>query len=197
MEYFHSCFGDDPSLFEIPKMGYIFPSFLIEPSIVLIVFRSKVIFFRKRKQAYIRDCYYRIILELLLCMRDEDETISYNFIVLGNPGIGKSVLCFLFIRVLLELAVNVCTVFIITSFFLFEKRIEFLCEKTARIIFTRKNNEYLVEAFIDGERHRTECRRVWQPAHEFIPRNLRKELLRLCTDREEWIVADEFAFFFG
>jgi hypothetical protein len=41
---------------------------------------------------------------LLLCKRDEDEAVSYDFIVLGNPRIGKPVLCFLLIRVLLVLA---------------------------------------------------------------------------------------------
>jgi polynucleotide 5'-kinase involved in rRNA processing len=42
--------------------------------------------------------------------------ISNNFhkwprlVVVGNPGIGKSMLSFLFIRVLLELGVEVCLV---------------------------------------------------------------------------------------
>jgi hypothetical protein len=84
---------------------------------------------------------------------------------------------------------------LLSSFFFFEKRIEFLCEKTARIIFTRNGNEYLVETFSDGERYVTKCRRKWQPEHVFIPPDLKEQLMMLCTETKNWIVADEFVFF--
>jgi hypothetical protein len=89
--------------------------------------------------------------------------------------------------------------FFITSFLFFsDKTIEFLCDKTARIIFRRYDNEYFVETYVieEGQRHSMNCREVWQPANVFIPPNLRSQLLSLRLETKKWIVADEFVFFF-
>jgi hypothetical protein len=72
-----------------------------------VFFRTSIISFKDCESAYVRDCYYRIILELLLSSYIAQSRAINRFVVLGNPGIGKTVLCFLFIRVLLELGVDV------------------------------------------------------------------------------------------
>jgi hypothetical protein len=76
--------------------------------------------------AYIGDCYFGVITELLvfappllkMSFRAGDPpgcgsgtTVDgAHLLVLGNPGVGKTLLSFLFIRVLLELGAKVCCV---------------------------------------------------------------------------------------
>jgi hypothetical protein len=57
------------------------------------------------KTTYIRTCYYRLISEILLI--DFSKSTTCKLVVLGSPGIGKSCLLFMLIRVLLELGVEV------------------------------------------------------------------------------------------
>lgn len=70
---------------------------------------SGEVVFTSCAQLYIRDCYYRLITELLLFDFASLEVGAFprRLVVLGNPGIGKSVLPFLFMRCLLELEVEV------------------------------------------------------------------------------------------
>jgi hypothetical protein len=115
--------------------------------IVLFVYffrDDNVSIYGKTKQIYIRDCYYRIITEILhldvltLRKRDEDDC-EYNIdvwpllVVVGNPGIGKSMLSFLFIRALLELGVEVGYLSLLT-FFLF---LFFVCVYLFRRLLTK------------------------------------------------------------
>lgn len=57
--------------------------------------------------SYIRECYYRIILELLFTDLRMYNSFMPHSVVTGTPGTGKTSLSFLFILVLLELGVNV------------------------------------------------------------------------------------------
>jgi hypothetical protein len=68
--------------------------------------------FRKRRRVYMRKCYYRIITELLL----HERCFQNYIVVLGNAGIGKSVLSYLFIYCLLSLDVKVCQYFIFLKY---------------------------------------------------------------------------------
>jgi hypothetical protein len=60
----------------------------------------------KYEFVYVRDCYYRLISEILLLDYSKFDRHK-KLAVVGSPGIGKSCLLFLFIRVLLELGVKV------------------------------------------------------------------------------------------
>jgi DNA replication protein DnaC len=68
------------------------------------------------KKSYIRNCYYRLITEILVCSGHETARaknlvkFSRPFVVVGNPGIGKSSLSYLFIRALMEMGVEVLLV---------------------------------------------------------------------------------------
>jgi DNA replication protein DnaC len=72
--------------------------------------REHSICFDVRVPSYVRDCYFRVLTELLMFAYPSTLSPSLrppHLVVLGNPGIGKSVLSFLFIRVLLELGTPV------------------------------------------------------------------------------------------
>jgi putative protein kinase ArgK-like GTPase of G3E family len=53
-----------------------------------------------RREVYICDCYYRLITEIFFLDWDKLRIGYHKLIVTGNPGVGKSSLMFLFIRVL-------------------------------------------------------------------------------------------------
>jgi Holliday junction resolvasome RuvABC ATP-dependent DNA helicase subunit len=71
------------------------------------------------RPAYIRDCYYRLITEILVCnghaVVKNNNKIDIDrvtpFVVVGNPGIGKTSLSYLFIRALMEMGVKAYFIF--------------------------------------------------------------------------------------
>jgi DNA replication protein DnaC len=67
---------------------------------------------------YIRDCYYRLIMEILFLDWSKLVVKDDKLVVSGNPGVGKSSLLFLFVRVLLELGVKVLFYIVIILVFL-------------------------------------------------------------------------------
>jgi hypothetical protein len=110
--YYMDMITEDPRRFSVPFKLFFF--FFVD---IYFFFKKYLSFFShsseinynkdKIKPAYIRDCYYRIISEILLADFSKYENI-YKLVVVGSPGIGKSCLSFLFIRVLLELGVEAC-----------------------------------------------------------------------------------------
>jgi hypothetical protein len=82
-----------------------------------VLCRDNYIDFARPVKTYIRDCYYRIMTELLMFV---NSPVDFpRLLVLGNPGVGKSMLSFLFLRVLLELGTQVrCAPRSSRSFFL-------------------------------------------------------------------------------
>jgi hypothetical protein len=68
----------------------------------------------KPQEMYIRNCYYRIITEILTfcCNNDVDN----GLVVTGNPGLGKTSLSYLFILTLIELGVEVLFLFLFLFF---------------------------------------------------------------------------------
>jgi hypothetical protein len=83
---------------------------------ILFLFNSSdgaIYYFNEWREAFVRNCYYRLITEILVCsghnvaMRNNNYKYSTPFVVVGNPGIGKSSLSYLFIRTLMELGVGV------------------------------------------------------------------------------------------
>jgi hypothetical protein len=138
-------FPDDFEFFQIPfkrfiSIIYIHTFLVIIIYICLFVYSSHSVSagdYSETYPAYIRDCYYRLILEILLIDFKKFDNI-YKLVVLGSPGIGKSSLLFLFIRVLLEMNVEVwiaAFVFILNVVLLiehlsyFKKLLYKICEK--------------------------------------------------------------------
>jgi polynucleotide 5'-kinase involved in rRNA processing len=102
---------NDRRIFNVPWKEY---NFFFVVLLLFFIRRDNRLNYSRCRPMYRRDCYYRLICEILLCsgrFKDSRKTL----VVTGNPGVGKTTLSYLFIRALLELGVSVCFIFI--SFF--------------------------------------------------------------------------------
>jgi hypothetical protein len=126
-----------------------------------------------------------------------------DLVVVGNPGIGKSVLSFLFIRTLLELGVSVCFPFHLPYPFFAQEiyhfsplhRLMFELEN-GRITITQKNE-------IEGESNLlwkegeviSSYTNLWDPSDNFVPDSLKQTLRSLERQMPQiWVVVDEYVF---
>jgi hypothetical protein len=166
------------------------------------------------KEGYIRDCYYRLLVELLRvdfsvikrsAMDEKEEAEDYNngkrnvfLVVLGNPGVGKSSLSFLFIRCLLELGVEVCVMCYSCNLAAVGQNIHHFT-KNRKITFTlthhlpRSQHLHVSVAKVNqyGINQITSHRTVLVPSKEFIQKDVKKILGKNLNRMRRWVVCDE------
>jgi hypothetical protein len=110
-------------------------------------------------------------------------------LVLGNPGVGKTVLSFLFIRVLLELGTKVYRVLHSYSFFFFQvieykngrKKVSFKITREGNMVSF--SNEFGASVNVE-----------WKPSALFLPASLHPIFCRYFAFGEYCMVLDEFCF---
>jgi hypothetical protein len=128
--------GENIRTFHIPIIVGFFFSFFFKKKYLLRKGDLAIYDKFSLKHTYIRDCYYRVMSEILVCsghgqvIRNNsfrfsspipDEALERvpvsPFVVVGNPGIGKTSLSYLFIRMLMESGAKVCFINLIFIYF--------------------------------------------------------------------------------
>jgi GTPase SAR1 family protein len=169
-------------------------------------------YLRKNKyETYIRDCYYRLITEIFFQNWDNVEIGYHKFVVTGNPGVGKSSLMFLFIRVLLELGVKVLAYIVIYVLFVLKNIFHFCKLHSLRFALTdgylfvyestiiphRSEGKDVVNdpIFYDLANEKKICEGLWNPTTNFVCDRIKERFKELKNINSLlWIIVDEFSF---
>jgi archaellum biogenesis ATPase FlaH len=124
--------------------------------------------------------------------------------VFGSSGVGKTILSFLFIRVLLELEVPVCvhsfSSFDVISLYFNSLQVIWHLIKNLRLMFSLKNKILTITVEYTSEEHRKEfissqCTCLWNPKYFFLPNDIINALKVNKKVPTKWIILDEFEFF--
>jgi hypothetical protein len=169
-------------------------------------------YLRKNKyETYIRDCYYRLITEIFFQNWDKVDIGYHRFVVTGNPGVGKSSLMFLFIRVLLELGVKVLAYIVIYVLFVLKNIFHFCKLHSLRFALKDGHLSVYESSIIRHHFHEKDvvndpilwdrineekiCGGLWNPTTIFVCDRIKERFKELKNINSfPWIVVDEFSF---
>jgi hypothetical protein len=148
-------------------------------------------------KAYIRDCYYRLITEIFLNTYEYNSNkLKEDLVVVGNPGIGKSTLSFLFIRILLELGVTVCFHFHRIFILFLLQNISHYCHSCFLELELIGKTIQISERYIASDTsllvHPSKYIGEWNPTIKFIPDNVKAVLQGIQLVKHKWIILDEY-----